>query len=121
MRFLLLMLLLIFAIACNGGGGSSSSGTPNNSGSTGGASGGGGNGGSASGGNGNASYYGFDTLGNPLVDISSAPSAASNIVHSNEFYVKLNNISARLADFAIYQPTCLLGCGLCLLFSSECE
>ena len=105
MKFIISALMLMTFIACNGGGGGSSAGAPddNSGGSSGGVPGG------SSGGDGNASYYGFETQGNPVVDVATAPSALSNIVHPNEFYVKLNNVAGRVIDFAIYQPTCLLG------------
>jgi hypothetical protein len=104
MKFLLLALVLMSAVACNGGGGSSSS-----TGGAGGSTGGSGSGGSTSGGDGNASYYGFNVTSNTPIEDAVAPSSASNVVLANEFYVKIDNASARLIDIAIFQPTCLLG------------
>jgi hypothetical protein len=102
MRYFIIFGFFILAVACNGGSGSSSS-TDGAGGSS------GGSGGSTSGGDGNASFYGFNVISNTPIEDSVAPSAATNIVLSNEFYVKVDNASARLIDVAIFQPTCLLG------------
>ena len=104
MKFILLALVLMSAVACNGSGGSSSS-----AGGAGVSTGGSDSGGSTSGGDGNASYYGFNVISNTPIEDSVAPSSASNVVLANEFYVKVDNASARLIDVAIFQPTCLLG------------
>ena len=104
-NYLSLFLAVFFLSACGGGGGGGSGSTslPSNGGTN------PGGGGTSGGGNGSASYYGFNSANSTVSNAFPPFVSGEQFVVANELAIIVSDLNSRLADYMIYEPTCLAG------------